>query len=233
MSRQSHGRFHFLGYLDLGRVKPCIQRCEATEARARPCSTDVLQHDFIAGQGFAGPIGADQIEHVVLDRVPFGCACGIMSDRDCQSEFIGQVLQTDLPGPATITIGTSAVGFDRQPRHLRIPTPSDFQPPRTDGTHRKRCRLMSSANHDIARVAIFVKDAVRIGSAPCQCRKVVVQYVASLTAPTATAVFEVTDQFLFLRVHADYRPTLPLELSPPPPQQAELAVTVWIFRPTC
>src|ERR1039458_8521550 len=53
MSRHSHGGFRFLGYLDLGRVEPCIQRCLATEARARPCSTNVLQHNFIAGQRFA------------------------------------------------------------------------------------------------------------------------------------------------------------------------------------
>ena len=129
--------------------------CAATEARARPCSADVLQHDFVTGQRFAGPIGADQVEHAVLDRVPLGGSCGIMSDSDRQSEFISQVLQAHLPSPTTVAIGTSAVGFDGQPRHARIPTPPNLQPPRTNGTHRKGRRLMGCADHDIARRCDF------------------------------------------------------------------------------
>src|SRR5208283_1724056 len=231
MARQPHSRLRFVGYLRLGRVEPGVQRCAATEARARSRRADVLQHDFVAGQRLAGPIGADQVEHAVLDRVPLGSSCGIMSDRDGQSEFIRQVLQAHLPGPTTVPIGASAVGFDRQPRGTWVPVLSNLQPPRTNGSHRKGRRLMGCADHHIARVAIFVVDAVGITAASRQRGKIVVQHVAILTPPSASLVLEVANQLLFLRIHADDRPSLPLESPSPTPQQAELPVTIGVLFP--
>jgi len=76
----------------------------------------------------------------VLDRVPLGGACGIMSDSDRQPEFISQVLQPHLPGPTTVAVGASAVGFDGQPRHTRIPMPPNLQPPRTNRRRRRPSR---------------------------------------------------------------------------------------------
>ena len=74
MARQSHICLRVLGYLDLGRVEFCVQRCAETKTSVRPSCADVLQHHFVTGQRFAGSIGADQIKHAVIDRVPLGGA---------------------------------------------------------------------------------------------------------------------------------------------------------------
>src|SRR3990172_889675 len=171
----------------------------------------MLQHDFVADQRLAGPNGAGQGEHPMFDRVPLGGSCGIMSDSDSQAEFVGQVLQAQLPSPTTVAIGASAVGFDGQPRGPRILAAADPQPPRTDGTYCKSCRLMRGADHDVACVAILVIDAIGEGAAPGQRGKVVVQHVAVFTSPSTPTILEVAPQLLFLRVHADCGAILPLK----------------------
>ncbi len=75
-------------------------------------------------------------------------------------------------------------------------------------------------------------SAVGIGSAAGQRGKVVVQHVAILTPPSASVIFEVARQLLFLRIHADYRPSLLLESPSPTPQQAELLIPIGISLPT-
>ena len=91
---------------------------------------------------------------------------------------------------------------------------------------------MRGADHDVACVAILVVDAIGEGAASGQRGKVVVQHVAVLASPSTPAILEVAHQLLFLRVHADYGPILPLESPTPTPQQAELLVAVRVFLPT-
>ena len=152
-----------------------------------------------------------------------------MSHRDRQSEFIRHALQTYLPGPATVAIGTPTVSFDGQARRTRIPVPAYAQPPRPDSTHGKISRLMRSADHDIALISIFVIDAVGISAASGQTGKVVVQHIAILTPPSTPTVLEIADQLLLLRIYADYRPILSLEPSSATAQEAELSVPLWVL----
>jgi hypothetical protein len=101
MSRQPHGQLCFRGQLDLGRVEPRIQRSAAVKACGRARSANMLQHDFVADQRLAGPlagpIGADQVEHAMFDRVPLGGSCGIMPDSDPSN----RICRPGLAGPAS------------------------------------------------------------------------------------------------------------------------------------
>src|SRR3990170_304612 len=229
MVQQPHTRLCFLGHLELRRVEPRIQQGAAAKTGGRSRGADVLEHDFVAGQRFAGPIGAYQVEHAVFDGIPLGGSRRIVADRDRQAKFISQVLQAHLPGPTTVTVCTSAVGFDGQPRHAPILALAHPQPPRTDGTYCKSRRLMRGADHDIACFVILVIDAIRVSTPSGEGGKVVVQHVAVLAPPSTPAVLEVAHQLLFLRVHADYGPTLPLESSSATPQEAKLLVAVWVL----
>ena len=51
---------------------------------------NVLQDRFVASQGFAGPVRADQAEHAVIDGVPLRCPWGKVRHRDGQSELVGE-----------------------------------------------------------------------------------------------------------------------------------------------
>ena len=114
MARQPHARLCFLRYLDFGRVEPGIQRCTAAKASARPRSADVLQHDFVAGQWFAGPIGADMTEEAMFNPIPLRRTGRVVRDRNGQAGLIGQALQLPFPSPVLIAVGATAIGLDQQ-----------------------------------------------------------------------------------------------------------------------
>jgi hypothetical protein len=53
-----------------------IPACPALKASGRACSFDMLKDGFITLQRLPGPIGTDQVEHVVFDGVHFDAPVG-------------------------------------------------------------------------------------------------------------------------------------------------------------
>ena len=109
-----------------------------------------LQHCLIADKKLPGPILTDETKHPMFNRIPLGCPCRQMSDRDLEIKLIGQLLQAKLPQPTAVAIATSTVSFNQQPSSLRIGVAPFAQPPATDRRDHKFRSLMRHANHDKA-----------------------------------------------------------------------------------
>ena len=88
----------------------------AAKAGGRGRGSNIVENSFITVQGATGPVSANQIEHTMLDQVPFRGPRRIMIDRDHQPELIGQLLQLEPPQPGSVPIGTTPVGLDQQVR---------------------------------------------------------------------------------------------------------------------
>src|SRR5919108_4943828 len=100
--------------LHLGRVHAAIQAGRTAKALRRAGRTDKLQYRFVTHEWLAGPVGADQIKHAMLNRVPLRGTRWEVGHRNAELEGIGQPLQSDLPAPASITLGAAAIGLDQQ-----------------------------------------------------------------------------------------------------------------------
>src|SRR3989442_11073590 len=60
----------FLRHSPFRRELPTIQAGPAMKARGRSRRTNVLEHRLVTVQGLARPVGADQAEHPMIDRIP-------------------------------------------------------------------------------------------------------------------------------------------------------------------
>ena len=80
----------YLGQLFFGnrnaRLIDCrVQISLTTKARGRGRRPNVVEHRLIAVQRMTCPVAANQVEHAMLNRVPFGGSGRIMVDRDNQA----------------------------------------------------------------------------------------------------------------------------------------------------
>src|SRR5262249_4593700 len=66
--------------------------------------TNEFENRFVTDQRLSSPIAADLRKQAMLNRIPFGSACGKMRHCDRQSEFVRHPLQPILPSPAAIAI---------------------------------------------------------------------------------------------------------------------------------
>jgi hypothetical protein len=142
-----------------------------TSGRGR--GTNVVEYRLVAVKRLASPIGADQIEHPMFNRVPFRSAGGIMGDRDNQSKFIRQLLETHFPHPATATIGITTIGLDQQMFLVWIGRLPHRHPPATNCCHRKLWGVVRNADRDKALILSDIVNAVGYGFSLGQTWKVI------------------------------------------------------------
>jgi hypothetical protein len=72
---------------------------------------DEVQNGFVVHQRLRSPVFADEGEHSVFDRIPFGGTRGIMTDLDPDAETVAEgVLELVLPQPGAIPVTASTVG---------------------------------------------------------------------------------------------------------------------------
>ena len=209
-----------------------IQIGLAAKAGGRGRGPNVVEYRFVTVQRMTSPVGADQIEHPMLDQVPLGGPRRIVVDGDNQAEFIGQLLQFDPPQSGSIPIGTPTVGLDQQAALARIQHPPQVQPPRSDRRDRKLSRIMRRADDDIAQVMADVIDTVGNSFALGQTQKVVDMHLASLLAPLFAGLLKVADQLRLFRIDTDDRPVVTQVSLPIADQVAKLLIPVgrWFAR---
>jgi len=63
-------------------------------------ASDQVDDDLQAVEQLAAPVGPDEAEQPVLDRVPFTCPRGKVADRDRKAAVVGELLQLGLPQSA-------------------------------------------------------------------------------------------------------------------------------------
>src|SRR5690242_20301015 len=85
-----------------GRIIGTVEPSTASESTLGSRCANELQRRFIADQWLTSPVLADETEHPMLNRIPFGSAGWQMSDRNLEVKLIGQLLQAEFPQPAAI-----------------------------------------------------------------------------------------------------------------------------------
>ena len=164
-----------------------------------------LHDDFEANERFATPILADEGEQAVFDFVPLACARRQVCDLDRQTALVGKVLKFFFPEPVARAVTASAVGFYVKPVGFRIKLGAHRGPPILDGGDGKRSSVVVGAHAHPALIVGEVVNAVGVGSPEFWNDKVVHAHRLRMAfqMPLAAAVFEVSDEFLFLRVNGD------------------------------
>ena len=162
--------------------------------------SNVIEDGLVTIQRFASPIGADQIEHAMFNRVPFGSAGGVMGDGDNQAKFIGQMLEAQFPNATPVPIGSAAVGLDQQMLLVWIKRLSHRQPPSPNGSHSKLWGVVRSADRDKALIVPDVVNAVGNGFSVSQTGKVVHIHLSSPLTPCLTRVLKIANHLCFLGI---------------------------------
>ncbi len=217
----------FLGNSDTRLINCRIQIGLATKACGRGRSPNKIEESIVTVQGMTGPVCADQVEHAMLNQVPFRGTGGIMSNRDNQAEFICQTLQAHFPEFAPAAIGATAVGLDQQVSFVGIKDASQFHPPVPDGRDSKLGGIMRGAYPDIALIMSDVIDAIGNGFALSRVQKVVHIDLASLLSPFLAGLLKIADQFTLFGIHTDDRPTAAQISLSPTDNIPKLLVSMW------
>ena len=198
-------RFLFRRELPLGFVKGLGQVRLAAQPGLSFCGPNEFENCFVTDQGLSSPVLADLRKQAMLNRIPLGSSGRIMRHSDRQSEFIRHSLQSIFPSPGAIAVGIAAVTFDQQFISVRVVSLPDLHPPASDGGHRKLRRLVRSSDDDEPLVAPHIVNPKGNGHALSMAGKVIGQHFGGLPPPRAASVFEVPNQFAFLRINADDR----------------------------
>ena len=203
-----------------------IQIGLTTKTSRRSRGANEIQARLVTVQRVTGPVSPNQIEHAMLNQVPFGSASRIMRDRDNQTELIGQMLQANFPQPPPPASGTTAIGLDQQVGFSRIEQTPHFQPPSPDRRHRKLGGIMRDAHPNVALVVTNVIDAVGDDFALGRVQKVVHIHVAPLLPPFRPGLLKVADQLTLFGIDTDGWPMATLISLSPTAEGAKLLVTV-------
>ncbi len=72
---------------DPGLINRGIQFGLAAKTRRRGRGANEIQDRFVTVQGMPGPIGTNQVEHPMLNQIPFGSTRRIMGDGNRAVQF--------------------------------------------------------------------------------------------------------------------------------------------------
>src|SRR5262245_27535772 len=154
-------------------INSLVQIGLATKPCGRGRGPNKVENSFITVQRMTCPVGTNQVEHPMLNQVPFGGPRRIMVDRNNQVKLIGQLLQLEPPEPRPVAIGTPAISLDQEAPLPWIAMTAQFQPPSPDGGDRKLGGIMGGPDQNIALVMSDVVDAIQQGFALSQTQKVI------------------------------------------------------------
>ena len=167
-------------------------------------TADETQQDQQRAQDLPGPGHGDLAEQPMLNRIPFRSAGRIVTDRDLQPALVREVLQAFLVPPRAGRVTAAGIGFDHQARGLPVMRLAQ-SPPVANRIDGQVGGVAGRGHAHVSLVAFRIVDAVRCCAADRIRRKVVIVDLRGLLAPRLAGVFELADEFFFLRVHADPR----------------------------
>src|SRR3990172_13278949 len=90
---------------------------------------DQIDDDFMTDQGSSSPVLGDMGKHPMLNLVPLASAGREVTNRKAEPEFIGQLLQAELPQAGAIPITASGIGGHDQLGSIGIGGLSHLFPP--------------------------------------------------------------------------------------------------------
>src|SRR3974390_3155584 len=99
-----------IGDDDALRIEIFIEFAMDGKTGSRTGGCDQIDNDAKADQWFGTPVLAYEGEQSVLDLVPLAGAWRKVTDRNVDSDLVGQVLQLALPQPRARAIAAAAIG---------------------------------------------------------------------------------------------------------------------------
>ena len=147
---------------------------------------------------------AELAEEPVLHRVPFRGPRRIVAHRDFQSGLIREPLEPLLVLSRPGAVAAARIRLDHQACCVRIVLPVVL-PPVLKGIGREIGNVLGRRDAHVACVSFRIIDPVGHGDRLGVRTEVVIVDLLALATPRLPGVFELADQFLFLRVDADPR----------------------------
>jgi hypothetical protein len=193
--------FHTFGVFLWNEGRPDLQTCFRLRV------SNVAQHDLQRTQRFACPVDTDVTEQPVFDRIPFRRSSWIMTNRDLKSVMIRHGLQFEFPKSRPATIAASAIGQNQELAVVAKTATSRSLPPRCYGIDGELRRVGRQANINVSPILARQVKAIRCCPTRSVLEKIVTVHLFRFQTPSLSSVLEVADQFFFLGIYADYRPT--------------------------
>ena len=184
-------------------------------------------------QRLAAPIAGDVREQSVLNLIPLTRAGRKMADTNLQASVVGKFLQFVLPCTRSISIAATRISGDVQRLWFGISRLTHCAPPAPNG-HNCEARRVVIATHIHPRfVETQVIDAVSDRLTHGVLRKVMNQspFGCALGLPLVTAILEIADQLLFLRVYRYDRLSALQELIRHRIDEFKLRIAIWMRHP--
>jgi hypothetical protein len=153
-----------------------------------------------------------------------------VADRDRKPGGLGEGSQFLLPQPQPVAVGASRVRGDQELRRAGVGRAADAGPPAADGLHSELGGVAIAAHRHPARVGAQVVDAVRYGLALLAGEVVnfgPARVPGRTPGPALAGVL--ADQFLLLRIDADYRLARGEGSGDPVVDVAELGVAIRVL----
>ena len=188
--------------LHLGWVRASVQPCHTPKALRRASGPDKLQHPLVTDQRLSGPVRTNQVEHAMLNRIPFRRAGREVGQRDREIEGVGQLLQSGRRAPTSITIRAATIGLDQHLPSGWVASSSLGQPPATDSRTGKCWGFMGDADHNISPIVGQIVNAIRNGFTDSLAGKVMVAHRKRVAPPGPTRILEAPNQLLLFRIDA-------------------------------
>src|SRR5256885_4324280 len=112
-------------------------------------------------------------KHPMFDLVPLTGPRRKVPDVDRDPDFIGELLEFDLPQPIATGIAPPTIGRDEDRMGLRICSLAHMPPPAPDGFHRTLGRVVIDPHTDPTAIVRGVVHPVGTNLAPVLVRKIV------------------------------------------------------------
>ncbi len=176
------------------------------------------------------PIDADEAEHSVLDWIPLRPTSGMVANSYFQARHIGKFLKFKLPQAGPTAVASPSVGQDQETWHIaKIPL-TQCLPPRGNRIYREFRSVGRKADGDKSSILTQYVDPIRTCSPLRILKKIVTIHLFPVLRPGSSSVFEVANQFLFLRIDTDYGPTSLQESFLDSKNVAKLPITIRMWR---
>ena len=140
----------------------------------------------------------------MLDGIPLGSTGGIVSNGDGQGKGVGQLgLELGFPSVTAATVAATGIGQNEQLAGTAIAGGTFLAPPMSDGMSGEGGGVVGNADHQSTAIFRDIVNPVRNGDPDGIGAEVVIVNTTRGRFPTTARIFEITDEFAFLAVHAD------------------------------
>src|SRR5215207_7372791 len=198
------------GHLYIAHLDPCLvyrgdQMRLNLQSRRSSRVVDVVHRHLKRPQRTSRPGLADFTKQPMFHRVPFRGTRRIMTDRNRQTQTIGNLLlQLLFPDPRAGAVAPTAIRFDQQARGVWKALTQFGRAPMGNAVNRK-CRCIGRLpNIHRPTVSTQIVDSVRHRPSECVVGKIMGIDNLSLLTPDLPTVLEVADQLLLFGIHTDH-----------------------------